>query len=129
MFSKLVSGELSLAATFWKFGILGLLINKLAIKIFGIMLAGHLKGVTIADFFLHHFHPLYTSKLSILWTLCYVSSVLILVFYTFNIIPAVWRSSAAYDKSIWLRYLARLFFLIFVVVIYASLNLSPLLKV
>lgn len=125
MFSKLVKGELDLKVTFWKFGILGLIIIKLAIKLFGALLAAHLKGLSIVDFFTRNFHPIYSSKLSILWTLCYVSSLLILVFYTFNILPAVWRSSANYDKSVWLRFLARLSIVVFVVAIFASLNLRP----
>ena len=74
MLSKLFKGELSLKATFWKFGILGLIILKLAVRIFGSLLAGHIKGVSIVEFFTRYFHPIYSSKLSILWTLCYLSS-------------------------------------------------------
>lgn len=72
MLSKLFKGELSLKATFWKFGILGLIILKLAVRIFGSLLAGHIKGVSIVEFFTRYFHPIYSSKLSILWTLCYL---------------------------------------------------------
>lgn len=125
MLSKLFKGELSLKATFWKFGILGLIILKLAVRIFGSLLAGHIKGVSIIEFFTRYFHPIYSSKLSILWTLCYLSSLLILAVYSWYIIGAVWKSSAAYDKSLWLRNLARLFILLFVAVIWGSIEFRP----
>ena len=125
MWSKLVKGELSLAATFWKFGIVGLVIIRFAVKIFGFLLGGYLKGASIADYFLHNFHPIFSSKLSILWTLCYISSLLILIAYSWNIIVAVWRSSAAYDKSVWLSLLARIFIIAAVALVWLSLDFRP----
>lgn len=108
MWTKLFKGELSLGATFWKFGILGLVILHFALKSFASLLGAHLKGRTIYDFFMHHFHIVYTSKLSILWALCYMSTFAILVFYSYKMVIAVWRCSKNYDKSIWLAQLARL---------------------
>lgn len=125
MLSKLFKGELDLKITFWKFGILGLIILKLAVKLFGNLLQGHIQGVSIYKFFTGYFHPIYSSKLSILWTLCYLSSLIILFFYSWNIIAAVWRSSAAYDKSIWLRHLARLFIVVAVAAVWGSINFRP----
>ena len=108
MLSKLFKGELSLAATFWKFGILGLVIINFAVRIFGHLLNGHLQGRSIYNFFFHYFNPITSSKLSILWTLCYVSSLLVLAAYSWNIVLAVWRSAKAYEKSSILAFLARL---------------------
>ena len=108
MLAKLFKGELSLGATFWKFGVLGLIILHYVLKIFASFLAAHLKGRTIYDFFMHHFHFVYTSKLSLWWALCYMATFLVLVGYSYKIIIAVWRSAAAYDKSIWLAQLARI---------------------
>lgn len=108
MLSKLFKGELSLGETFWKFGILGLVVLNLAAKGFGYLLNGHLQGRTIYNFFFYHFNPITSSKLSILWTLCYVSSLLILAAYSWNIMLAVWRSAKSYDKSPILAFLARL---------------------
>lgn len=120
MLSKLFKGELSLAATFWKFGILGLFILRYVVVIFGNLLAGHLQGRSIHGFFLHHFHPIYSSKLSILWTLCYLSGLLVLAVYSWNITVAVWRSSEAYDKSNWLTFLSRLGIVCMVVAVWSS---------
>lgn len=108
MLAKLFKGELSLGATFWKFGVLGLIILHYALKMFASLLAAHLKGRTIYDFFLHHFHIVYTSKLSLWWALCYMSTFALLVFYSYKMIIAVWRCAAQYDKSVWLAQLARL---------------------
>lgn len=126
MASKLFKGELDLKITFWKYGVVGLIVLKIAVRIFGILLEGYLKGNTILTYFTRYFHPIYSPKLSILWTLCYVSSLLVMLFYSWNIVIAVWRSSAAYDKSIWLRHLSRLFILLLVVLIWSSVNLSPI---
>ena len=112
MFSKLFKGELSLGATFWKFGVLILIILHYALKMFASLLSSYLKGRTIADFFFNEFHFIYTSKLSLLWTLCYISTFIILIVYSYKIIVAIWRSSANYSKSVWLVQLSRLGILI-----------------
>lgn len=112
MFSKLFKGELSLGATFWKFGVLILIILHYALKMFASLLSSYLKGRTIADFFFNEFHFIYTSKLSLLWTLCYISTFIILIVYSYKIIVAIWRSSANYSKSVWLVHLSRLGILI-----------------
>lgn len=115
MWAKLFKGELPLVETFWKFGVLGLIILKFITKCFGNLLNGYLQGRTIYSFFLHYFNPLTSSKLSILWTLCYISSLLILAVYSWNILVAVWKSSANYDKSGILRFLARICIILMVV--------------
>ena len=118
MLTKLFKGELSLGATFWKYGVLGLIILYYALKMFASFLASYLKGRTIYDFFMHHFHFVYTSKISLWWALCYVATFLLLLSYSYKIIIAVWRSAANYDKSIWLAWLARIAIVLLVVFIW-----------
>ena len=118
MLAKLFKGELSLGATFWKYGVLGLIILYYALKMFASFLASYLKGRTIYDFFMHHFHFVYTSKISLWWALCYVATFLLLLSYSYKIIIAVWRSAANYDKSIWLAWLARIAIVLLVVFIW-----------
>lgn len=108
MIAKLFKGELSLGATFWKYGVLVLIILHYALKMFASFLSSYLKGKTIVQFFLTDFHFVYTSKLSLLWTLCYLATFLILVIYSYKIIVAVWRSSENYAKSVWLVHLSRI---------------------
>ena len=114
MFAKLFKGELSLGATFWKFGVLGLLILNIFVRIFGRLLAGHLQGRSINEYFFHHFHMITSPKLSILWTLCYVSSLLVLAVYSWKIVFAVWKSASAYEKSGILSALAQVSIIIIV---------------
>lgn len=120
MWSKLFKGERPLIETFWKFGVLGLIILKFITKCFGSLLSSYLQGRTIYNFFLHHFNPLTSSKLSIFWTLCYISSLLILAMYSWNIMVAVWKSSANYDKSEILRFLARISIVLMIIFIWHS---------
>lgn len=108
MFAKLFKGELSLGATFWKFGVLVLIVLHYALKMFASFLSSYLKGKTIVQFFLNEFHFVYTPKLSLLWVLCYIATFLILVIYSYKIIVAVWRCSKTYEKSIWLVHLSRI---------------------
>ena len=124
MLAKLFKGELSLAETFWKFGVGGLIVLKLAVQGFGFLLNQHLQGRTIYNFFFYHFNPITSSKLSILWTVCYVSGVLVLAAYSWNIMVAVWRSAKNYDKSPILAFLARVGIIAMVMFIWSSVLLK-----
>ena len=108
MIRKLFNGELSLGATFWKYGILGLIILHYAFKMFASLLTSYLGGHTIFNFFMYHFHFVNSPKLSLLWTLCYVATFVIMIFYSYKIIGAVWKSSAKYVKSALIVHLSRL---------------------
>ncbi len=125
MFKKLVNGELSLGVTFWKFGIIGLLVLALANKFSAAMLIRYTGSVSLFNYFLHYFHPIYSSKMSILWTLCYLSSLLVLSVYTVMVFKGVWRASAAYDKSSWLGGLSRIFVVVFILVIWSAVRFRP----
>ncbi len=126
MWSKLFKGELGLGVTFWKYGVFALILQKVAVKFFDTMLAGYLNGNTILTYFTRYFHPIYSSKFSILWTLCYVSGLIVMLVYSLRIVLAVWRSSLSYDKSLWLRFLARLFIILLVFWIWYTIDLRPL---
>ena len=115
MLEKLFKGELSLAATFWKYGVLGLIILHCGLANLAEFLGAHLKGHTIFDFFLRHFNFFYSSKISLWWALCYMAFFVIFVIYSYRIIIAVWRSAKSYSKSIWLAQLARIGIIVAVV--------------
>jgi hypothetical protein len=108
MIAKLFKGELSLGATFWKYGVLALIILHYALRTFASLLSSYLKGKTIVQFFFHEFHFIYTPKLSLLWTLCYITTFTIMIYYSYKIIGAVWKSSANYVKSTLIVHLSRL---------------------
>ncbi len=126
MLAKLFKGELSLRETFWVFGLPGLIILKIAVSVFGSLLLKKINGMSILYFYTHHFHPFYTPKLTILWTLCYLSSILLLIWFSVNILIGLWKSSAEYNKSLWLRYLARFFMALAVFLVWDSIQFRPL---
>ncbi len=108
MLAKLFKGELSLAATFWKFGILGLFILYSSLKLSANFLKTYLNGKSIANYFMHNFHFVYSPKMSLWWALCYISLFVVLIIYSYKIVVAVWRSAKNYEKSIWLAQFARI---------------------
>ncbi len=121
MFKKLLDGELSLKDTFWKFGVIGLFFINMLVRIFGSLLAQKLNGITILNYYRTYFNPLTMDSAMVLLTVCYLVFLGILFFYGVSIILAVWRSSAQYDRSLWLRHLSR--FLIVVMVFYSVRSL------
>ncbi len=115
MFKKLIDGELSLKDTFWKFGVLGLLVVHLFVKIFGTMLYNKLRGLTILAYYTTRKYGLETS--TVILTILYFSSLCFLLFYSGSMIIGTWRSSAEYNRSLWLRHLARIFMIVLVICI------------
>lgn len=112
MFKKLIAGELSLGATFWKFGVLGLLTINIVTKIFGVMLARKLQGYNILEFYVTAFKKLTLEASTGILTVLYLSSMGFLIFYSISMILGVWRSSAQYNQSLWLRHLSRILIII-----------------
>lgn len=108
MFKKLLEGELELKDTFWKFGVVGLIFLNMIVKIFGSILAQKLSGVTILNYFRHYFNPLKMDSGMVLLTVLYLVCLGILLFYCVVIMMGTWRSSAQYERSIWLRHVSRI---------------------
>lgn len=126
MLAKLFKGELSLKETFWLFGLPGLIILKIMVSVTGGLLLKQTKGMSMLYYYTHHFHPFYTPKLTILWTLFYLSSLLLLVWFSVNIMVGTWKSSSAYDKSNWLSQLARIFMALAIFLVWETVNFRPL---
>lgn len=119
MFGKLVYGQFSLKETFWKFGLAGIFICAVLTKIFNAFLMQKLKGVGLGYYYTHYFSPLHIDGMVLFLTIGYLLTAFILCAYSVMVVLGVWRSSAEYDKSIWLRHIARLVILL---VIYAGLE-------
>lgn len=108
MIKKLLDGELELKDTFWKFGVLGLFFVNLIVKIFGSMLAQKLSGVTILNYYRTYFNPLRMDSGMVLLTVLYLVALGVLLFYCVVLMLGTWRSSAEYQRSLWLRHVSRL---------------------
>lgn len=109
MFKKLLKGDYGFAQTFWKYGVLGLLLLSVINRFAHALLYRSLNGANLMAYYTRYFTPLKFDSAIITYTVVYVASSLLLVFYSISILLAVWNSSADYDKSIWLRYISRLF--------------------
>jgi len=118
MLTTLINGEFSLKETFWKFAVCGLLFSNLMVKIFGGLLSGKLKGISIVRFYTTS-SPARFETSTVLFTVLYLSCLVGIVIYCLIIAFGVWRSSDTYDKSPWLKYAARI---ITAFMIYATLH-------
>ena len=121
MFGNLVYGKFSLKETFWKFGVIGIFFCSVVTKIFKSFLMQKLNGVTISYYYTHYFSPLKMDNMILFLTIGYFVCLLALIIYSIMVLFGIWRSSAEYDKSIWMRHIARLMIL---VIIYAGLNFA-----
>ena len=121
MFGNLVYGKFSLKETFWKFGVIGIFFCSVITKIFKSFLLQKLNGVTISYYYTHYFSPLKMDNMILFLTIGYFVCLLALILYSIMVLFGIWRSSAEYDKSIWMRHIARLMTL---VIIYAGLNFA-----
>lgn len=119
MFKKLIGGELSLKETFWMFGFLGLPAITLVVKIFGKMLSGKLRNYSILSYYITPNNHIETTTLVL--TILYLASVSFMSFYSVSLLLGTWRSSAEYNRSLWLRHLARFFM---VLMIFATLKVT-----
>lgn len=111
MFGKLVYGQFSLKETFWKYGIMGIFFVSLVTKIFGAFLNQKINGMSVKYYYTHYFSPLNMDNVILFLTIAYFVCLFALTIYSIMVWFGVWRSSKEYDKSIWLRHIARLFIL------------------
>lgn len=118
MIKKLMAGELSLGDTFWKFGILGMTLVIFLVRMFGSFLAGKLRGVSLATYYSKYFNPLNMDTGIVISTCLYLGSLAIFVWYSVIIFSGIWKSSSKYDKSSWIKQIARIFALLLLIMSY-----------
>lgn len=112
MFGKLVYGKFSLKETFWKFGVLGLFTLALIAKIFKSFLFQKIGNAGIVFYYAHRFSFLNMDNGVLFYTLGYFVFITALALYGIMVLFGVWRSAEEYDKSIWIRRIAKLMILI-----------------
>ena len=121
MFKKMVAGELSLGETFWKFGVVFLFVLTFIAKVFEKLLYRYSGGYDLWGFFKYKFSVIGSNQMPLLWALCYASALLGLLYYAINYMGGVWRSSAKYERSSWLKNLVRFFSFILLVLCFRIL--------
>ncbi len=121
MFAKIFHGQYELRQMFWKYGVW--FIFLMSSVTFGIrfFLVHHLKGMTLSNYFKNVFSINNIDSTIIGLTMTYFIMLFILSFYNLIWICGIWRSSAEYDKSIWLRHLTRLASLLLIFISYKVL--------
>ena len=114
MLKKLASGEYSLKSTFWKFVVIGMIILNLLNKIFAKILVTSLSGHGMIDFYTKYFHPVYSGKANIFWSLSYLLTLILIIVYSVVVIKGIWKASENYAKSPMLTFLAKFVTLVIV---------------
>lgn len=117
MFKDLVTGKIDLGQTFWKFGLGGLLICRLFVKIMDIWLSSGLQGVSIKVYYTQYFNPVAIDTSTFIATFAYAFSVIMFVIYSIMILKAVWRSAKKFEKSPFLSFMAKSLTLLLIAVL------------
>ena len=107
MLKKLFNGEYTLRATFWRFGIFGMIILYYTYKLLKSWAGNNINGYNL----LHIIKNLSVegfARINAFWLIAYCAVSVFLVIYSYGIIKAVFKTAAAYEKSSWLAGLARL---------------------
>lgn len=107
MLKKLFNGEYPLRATFWKFGIFGMVILYYAYKMLKSLAGNNINGYNL----LHIIRNLSIdgfAKINAFWLIAYCAVSVFLVIYSYGVTKAVFKTAEAYEKSSWLAGLARI---------------------
>ena len=99
MFKKLMHGEYSLAASFWKFGVLGLLVGYIVLYVIERLLYANLGGITLLRFYTNNFSILHLNTKILLLTGMHLISLALYLVYSIMVFLGVWRASKNYEKS------------------------------
>ena len=118
MFAKILHGQFELRQMFWKYGVWGEFLISFILYLFRIFLVHKLDGMTLGQYYRTEFSFLHMNNMMLFLTISYFTILAFLTFYSIILVIGIWRSSAEYDKSVWLRHLARIFILIVVFLAY-----------
>ena len=118
MFAKILHGQFDLRQMFWKYGVWGEFIISFVLYLFRIFLVHKLDGMTLGQYYKTVFSFINMDNMMLFLTISYFTILAFLTFYSIILIIGIWRASAEYDKSVWLRHLARIFILIVVFLAY-----------
>lgn len=121
MLKKLLDGDFSLSETFWKYGIFGVLCFRVASYVFEKLLYARIKGLKLADYYMHNFVPVRPDVPALLWTLCYLFTSGFLLYYCIAVQLGTWRSSESFDRSNLLKQLTRFLMIAFLSTIVYSI--------
>lgn len=108
MIQKLAKGEYSLANSFWKFGVLGLLFGYIVLYTIERVLYHYLGGIDLFTYYFRRAGFLNTNISILILTIIHLASLGLYSIYSLMVFLGVWRSSREYEKSSVLAWLARI---------------------
>ena len=114
MFAKILHGQFDLRQMFWKYGVWGEFLITFILYLFRIFLIHKLDGLKLGEYYRTKFSFIGMDNMMLFLTISYFTILAFLTFYSIILVIGIWRSSAEYDKSVWLRHLARIFILVVV---------------
>ncbi|MBQ7660334.1 MAG: hypothetical protein IJS26_06350 [Alphaproteobacteria bacterium] len=114
MFSKILHGQFELKTMFWKYGVWGMFLLTFITYLLRIFLVHQLKGMTLTYYYINVFSFINMNNLILFLTISYFTLFAAMVFYAVILTLGIFRSSAEYDKSTWLRQMARIFILVII---------------
>lgn len=121
MFAKIFHGQYELKQMFWKYGVWFVFVICSITYVVRMLLVSHLKGMKLSYYFTNVFSINNIDSSIVGLTMTYFIMLFILSFYNLIWIFGIWRSSAEYDKSVWLRHLTRLASLVLIFISYKVL--------
>ena len=114
MFQKLAKGEYSLGASFWKFGVLGLVFVYIVLYIIERVLYNSLGGMDLFTYYFRRAGFLQANVSILILTGMHLVSLVLYAVYSLMVFLGVWRSSREYEKSSVLATLARIFIILII---------------
>lgn len=120
MFAKILHGQFELKEMFWKYGVWGEFLITFIMYLVRIFLIHNLNGMRLGEYYSKVFSFINMDRPVLFLTIIYFTLLAFLTFYSIILVMGIWRSSAEYDKSVWLRHLARLFILFVVFFAYKA---------
>lgn len=120
MFAKILHGQFELKEMFWKYGVWGEFLITFIMYLVRIFLIHNLNGMRLGEYYSKVFSFINMDRPVLFLTIIYFTLLAFLTFYSIILVMGIWRSSAEYDKSVWLRHLARLFILVVVFFAYKA---------
>lgn len=114
MFQKLAKGEYSLGASFWKFGVLGLLFGYVILFVIERMLYSSLGGMDLVTYYFRRAGFLQANVSILILTGMHLISLVLYAVYSLMVFLGVWRSAREYEKSSVLATLARIFIILII---------------
>ena len=109
MLQKLAKGEYSLGASFWKFGIFGLILGYIALYVIERVLYINLGGTDLFTYYFKRAGFMQAKPQILILTGLHLISLGLYAIYSLLVFLGVWRSSKEYEKSSVLALLSRFF--------------------